>query len=67
MTTFSMGEVQVVIEPERDVVTSIAEEMIRNLSALINHDPQGDERAEIMAVLLEGLYQARNEIIRKAL
>lgn len=67
MTTFSIGQVQVVITPEQDALGRIAEEVASKLSSLTPHDPQSGGREAVVAVILDGLRQAQSEIIRKAL
>lgn len=64
MTTFAIGQVQVITAP--DPVIHIAEEIITNLSPLFARELQGNERAEVMAVICDGLYRAQNDVIRRA-
>lgn len=66
MTTFSIGQVEVMITPELDVVAQIAEEMLRNLSSLLPRELQDSERADVMAIICDGLYRAQNDVIRRA-
>lgn len=66
MTTFSIGQVEVMITPELDVVAQIAEEMLRSLSSLLPRELQDSERADVMAIICDGLYRAQNDVIRRA-